>query len=309
MGIIMGNVRKKTQIINIPDFCSRNEPMHLHTSFQIGGPADFFCTPRTINELIESINLARMNSLPFYVIGEGANILVADRGIRGVVISLANFSDYTFSADNLCTASAGVSVSRLSEAAGDRGLSGIEFLYSLPGSLGGAVYMNARCYGTSMADILSSVTYLSRDLEPVTLSREECDFGYKRSVFHSNKGIILRAVIRLGPGSKRDIAAAMEEYRRDRINKGHFAYPSAGSTFKNNRDFGEPTGKIIDSLGLRGLTFGGAMVSPIHGNIIMNTGNASASDVKKLVNRVKEEVYRAYRFSLEEEIRYLGEWE
>jgi UDP-N-acetylmuramate dehydrogenase len=305
----MRTVRKTAQIINIPDFCSRNEPMHLHTSFHIGGPADIFCTPAKVKEVEESINLARRNAVPFLVIGGGANILVSDKGIRGMVISMERLGGYSFSEGGGCTALAGVSVSELAEAARDRSLAGIEFLYSLPGSLGGAVFMNARCYGTSVADVLSSVTYLSARLETVRVPPEACSFAYKDSVFQKNGGIILEAELKLRPGDGRRIGEKMEEYRRDRERKGHFTHPSAGSAFKNNRDFGRPTGAIIDSLGLRGFSVGGAQISPKHANIVINTGGASAADVRELIETVKTKVFRAYGFSLEEEVRYVGEWD
>jgi UDP-N-acetylmuramate dehydrogenase len=305
----MRTVRKTAQIINIPDFCSRNEPMNLHTSFQIGGPADIFCTPARIKEVEESINLARRNAVPFLVIGEGANILVADKGIRGMVISMERLGGYSFSENGCCSASAGVSVSDLAEAARSRNLTGIEFLYSLPGSLGGAVFMNARCYGASVADVLTSVTYLSAAMETVRVPPENCGFAYKDSVFQKNGGIILEAELRLRRGDGRRIGEKMEEYRRDREGKGHFAHPSAGSAFKNNRAFGRPTGAIIDSLGLRGFSVGGARISPKHANIVINTGGASAAETRELIETVKTKVFRAYGFSLEEEVRYVGEWD
>mgnify|MGYP006292700441 CR=1 FL=1 len=304
----MRNVRKTAQIINIPDFCIRDEPMHLHTSFRIGGPADIFCTPARVNEVEKSINLARKYSFPYLVIGGGANILVSDRGIRGMVISLEKLNAFNFSDRYFCTASAGISVSRLAEEARDRSLEGIEFLYSLPGSLGGAVFMNARCYGVSVADVLESVTYLTTDMKTVTVSPAQCGFAYKDSIFQHNGGTILEAVLRLQPGEHRLINSRMEEYKRDRYGKGHFTHPSAGSAFKNNRSFGKPTGVIIDSLGLRGFSVGGAQISPKHANIVINTGTATASDVRTLLEHVKKTVYDAYKISLEEEIRYIGEW-
>lgn len=304
----MRNVRKTAQIINIPGFCKRNEAMHLHTSFQIGGPADIFCTPARVTEVEESINLARKHSIPVSVIGCGANILVADRGIRGMVISLKRLDNYTFSKEGICTASAGVPVSRLSEAARDRNLTGIEFLYSLPGSLGGAVFMNARCYGSSVSDVLSSVTYLSENMKLLTVPPEKCGFDYKDSMFQHSGGIIMEAALRLRRGDGNLIRGKMEEYAADRSGKGHFSHPSAGSAFKNNRAFGRPSGVIIDSLGMKGLSIGAAQISPSHANIVINTGGATASDVRELLEYVKTKVHEAFGITLEEEIRYVGEW-
>lgn len=305
----MSNVRNKTGKINIPDYCILNEPMSSHTSFRIGGPADIFCTPRRVNDVAESINLARQYKLSCQVIGGGANILVADRGIRGMVISLKELKGFSFSEDHICTADAGAAVSDLAVAAAERELSGIEFLYGLPGTLGGAVYMNARCYGTSTGDVLEWVSYLSGDLKQKTLGAQECGFDYKKSIFQHNGGTILQAALRLRPGDGEKISKRMEEHKRDREGKGHFTHPSAGSAFKNNRTFGKPTGQIIDSLGLKGFSVGGARVSPLHGNIVINSGDASAKDVKQLLSLIKQRVFDAYGLELEEEVIYLGEWD
>lgn len=305
----MNTVRKMFRKINIPNFCTIDEPMSRHTTLKIGGPADLFCTPETINEVVESINLASSLSMPYYVLGEGANVLAADKGVRGVVICLEKLSDYQFINDRTITAGAGSPVTDLAEAALGKSLTGIEFFFGLPGTLGGAVYMNARCYGSSTADVLTNITFLNSKGNTLTIPPEEAGFAYKDSIFQHNRGIILEASIHLRPGYKNKIEKAMMEYKIDREKKGHFAFSSAGSAFKNNRSFGRPTGKIIDSLGLRGFKVGGAQISPLHANIIINKGDASSADVRSLVETVKKKVYEAYQFQLEEEIQYLGEWE
>jgi UDP-N-acetylmuramate dehydrogenase len=300
------NLRKSNQKINIPFSCSLKEPMRKHTSFRIGGPADYFCSPATSNEIKRILEYAISCNLPVFILGAGANILVSDEGVRGIVIDMVNFKDFSFTEDNKVTAQAGVQVHVLAEAAAARNLSGIEFFFGLPGSVGGSIYMNARCYGVSTADVLSGVTYIDESLEIKEYSPNEGGFSYKSSPFQKKKSIILQGEFMLRPGEGKKILETMQSYRQDREQKGHYTFPSAGSIFKNNRDFGLPTGKIVDSLGLRGYKIGGAMVSPEHANIIVNTGGASAADVKKLIDYIKKKVFRTYGYALEEEIRYIG---
>ena len=280
--------------------------MRKHTSFRIGGPADYFCSPATSNEIKRILEYAISCNLPVFILGAGANILVSDEGVRGIVIDMVNFKDFSFAEDNKVTAQAGVQVHVLAEAAAARDLSGIEFFFGLPGSVGGSIYMNARCYGVSTADVLSGVTYIDESLEIKKYSPNEGGFSYKSSPFQKKKSIILQGEFMLHPGEGEKILETMQSYKQDRERKGHYTFPSAGSIFKNNRDFGLPTGKIIDSLGLRGYKIGGAMVSPEHANIIVNTGGASAADVKKLIDYIKKKVFRTYGYELEEEIRYIG---
>ncbi|MCQ2604889.1 MAG: UDP-N-acetylmuramate dehydrogenase, partial [Spirochaetia bacterium] len=175
----------------------------------------------------------------------------------------------------------------------------------LPGTVGGALYMNARCYGQSISDVLAETYYLDRAGKYACLRTSSSDFDYKISPFQKNGGIILEAVFSLETGNSEVIKIEMEKYRKDRIGKGHFEYPCAGSVFKNDRNFGEPTGKIIDSLGLRGYSIGGAKVSEHHANIIVNAGNATAADIKALVSYVADRVHEAYGYTLEREIIYV----
>ena len=282
--------------------------MRNHTSFQIGGPADLFCAPSTAYEIIHILKYADSCHFPVFILGDGANILVSDAGIRGIVIDMSNFSDFSFSKEYTLTAQAGIKVHELAEAAAKRGFAGVEFFFGLPGTVGGAIYMNARCYGVSTSDILSKVTYIDESFEKKTYTPREGDFTYKTSPFQHKKAVILEGEFVVQSGDRKNIRETMNSHRADRNRKGHFDFPSAGSTFKNNRDFGQPTGKIIDSLGLRGYKIGGAMVSPTHANIIVNAGGATAGDVKRLIDHIKEEVYRAYGYILEEEVRYIGEW-
>lgn len=286
-----------------------NEPMSSHTSFRIGGPADIFVTPQNLKELKKIYHLCLNEELPFFLLGEGANSLVSDRGIRGIVIDLSLFSGSFFEPEKeLFGAHCGMAVSQASLEARHLALSGMEFLYSMPGSVGGSIWMNARCYGFSVSDILAAVELLDDNLQLRRLRVSPEEFGYKKSPFQSGNSIILKGFFRLAPGNKEQIKDKMDQYKQDRAAKGHFLYPCAGSIFKNNRDFGRPTGKIIDSLGLKGYKIGGAEISQSHANLIVNTGKSKAADVLKLIEFIEEKVYAGFGYKLEREILLIGEW-
>jgi UDP-N-acetylmuramate dehydrogenase len=203
----------------------------------------------------------------------------------------------------------GTSMDEAAEIAAAAGLSGLEFLAGMPGSVGGAVWMNARCYGREIADALAEteIVYFSPGL-PIRLPTNKAAFGYKRSPFQDRPCLILSAVFSLTPRDKTEIRRDMEAHRLDRKAKGHYRFPCAGSVFKNSRDFGKPVGKIIDELGLRGLRTGGAQVAPFHGNIIINTGGASAADIRALAEEAAARVKAAAGFVLEPEILFAGDW-
>jgi UDP-N-acetylmuramate dehydrogenase len=184
----------------------------------------------------------------------------------------------------------------------------MEFAYSLPGSVGGAVWMNARCYEREVSDVLEFVDYVDPDFGQRRLAMRRDEWDYKVSPFQGMRGVILRAGFRLAPGNPRQVEDRMQEHRQDREKKGHFLFPCAGSVFKNNRAFGAPTGVIVDSLGMKGRRIGGAQVAPFHGNIIVNTGGATARDVLALIELVEDEVRRRLGFHLEREVLLVGEW-
>ncbi|MFP4562671.1 MAG: UDP-N-acetylmuramate dehydrogenase [Spirochaetia bacterium] len=285
-----------------------DEPLARHTTFEVGGPAEVFTVPQDIEELKKLLDIARKAGVPVTVLGTGANVLAADRGIEGITLHLGGFSGCA-AEGNLLTAGAGLPVHDAAVRAADCGLSGLEFFYSMPGTVGGAVYMNARCYGSSAADLLKSVKVLSPDMSVVlkTISQEE--FDYKVSPFQTSGELLLEAEFELIPGDPDEIRKRMRFYEKDRAAKGHFDMPSAGSVFKNNRSFGRPSGAIIDSLGLKGHRVGGAMISPKHANIIVNTGDATAADIRTLIEDVKDRVYSYYGYKLSEEVIYIGEWD
>jgi len=302
------NIRKAFGKINIEAPLLFDEPMAEHTSFRVGGPAELYVEPRTTEGASRIYTVCREERIPCLPLGEGANILVADRGIRGVVLSTRALYGIRRRGSTLA-ALAGTAMSRAAEKAAESGLAGLETFYSMPGSVGGSVWINARCYGVSLSDRLESVVIVEGGSRPRRLAVDPSRFDYKKSPFQSMEALILRATFRLEPGSRDALREKMKGYRADREAKGHFLYPCAGSVFKNNRAFGRPTGEIIDSLGLKGTRMGGAMVSEVHANIIVNTGNASAREIRRLARLVKHRVREAYGYVLEEEIIPVGRWE
>lgn len=310
----MINVRHLIERINIASSASRlseRRDMRDLTSFRVGGPAELFAEPQSWNELFRLKEWAADQGVGFTLIGGGANILVADEGIPGLTATTTTLAGISRTDEGLC-AEAGAEISAVSAEAAELGLSGLEFIYRMPGSVGGAVWMNARCYGVSISERLAWVDYIDESGHEKRYRPREEDFAYKRSPFQMNgRGngwIITRACFRLKAGDSAAIRAEMEEHARDREEKGHFRYPCAGSVFKNNRDFGAPSGKLIDALGLKGTRIGDAMIAPFHGNIIINTGSAKAKDILSLIELTERAVREAYGFDLEREVLLVGDW-
>ena len=303
------NVRNKLEKINIRGKILRDIPMFMHTTFKTGGKADFYAVPECYEDIIKLLNFAEMYSVPVFILGGGANILVSDKGIRGLVIDMKDISKISFN-NNRCSAQAGFSVSDLAKAAAENDLSGLDFIYGMPGSVGGAVWMNARCYDVSISDILISVDYLDNNLEIKSLKDTDLtkNFSYKHSPFQNSSNVILSATFKLEKGNKKSIWNKMEQHKNDRENKGHYKYPSAGSVFKNNRAFGKPTGAIIDSLGLKGYSRGEAEIAKFHGNIIVNKGHARSEDIRNIINYTQKEVDKKLGLKLEPEIQFIGDW-
>ena len=304
----VGKIRKK---INLPCPVSYDEPMSRHSSFRIGGPADIYVTPHSTEQAARVYGLLNDQGIPTFILGAGANILVSDLGIRAAVIDMSGLRGCNLRRTErgaTVEAQAGTAMSDVSTLALEQGLSGLEFIYSMPGSVGGSVWMNARCYGRSVSEVLECVRYVepSGRIDSMEIKQEQ--FGYKRSPFQSYGCLILSATFTLESGEVRAIREEMESIKQDRERKGHFLYPCGGSIFKNDRAFGNPTGKLIDSLGLKGRCIGGARVSELHGNIIVNTGGASAEEVFQLIRLLETEVHRAYGFRLDREILLVGQW-
>lgn len=292
-----------------PDMVAFNEPMSCHTSFKIGGPADVLLTPGTMEELLSCLQIIKEYRLPHFFLGGGTNILVSDKGIRGVIIHTGKLNRISTTADGTLTAQAGAQVEHVCNAAAESGLSGLEFICGMPGSIGGALWMNARCYGGSLSDILDSATVITRNFELETVQYNTSDFGYKRSPFQTMQGCIWDVTLKLSVGDQGEIRSKMSENQQDRKEKGHYSYPSAGSLFKNNREFGAPTGRILDDLGLKGKRIGGAAIAPYHANIFINENNATACDVLSLIRLAVETAFEKKQLRLEPEVRLVGEWQ
>ncbi len=293
--------------IKIEGFLKTGEPLSPHTSFRIGGPADLFAEPENAEDLAELFRVCARESVPVFLLGGGSNLLVSDRGVRGTVICLERIRGIQRTPDGL-SALGGTPMNDVAEAALREGLTGLEFAYGLPGSVGGAVWMNARCFEQSVGDVLSRVETMGKDCVIREKEIDPAQWGYKLSPFQASGETILRASFRLRPGTQTSIEEKMKQNRRERENKGHFLHPCAGSVFKNNRSFGAPTGKLIDSLGLKGRRVGDAQIAPYHGNIIINTGNASAADVLALIELMENEARLRLGLELEREIVLAGEW-
>jgi UDP-N-acetylmuramate dehydrogenase len=288
-----------------------DEPLRDHTTFRVGGPAD--CWIRVKEENFPSFCSSlffhtRETGISVFILGGGANIVVSDKGIRGIVLDTTDWKGATLSEEGLIIKS-GTTMDSAAERAADFELGGLEFLAGMPGTIGGAVYMNARCFGSEISDALVWTEILDF-AEPAAkrVAAKKEDFGYKHSPFQEKDNLILRACFKLSPGKKESIINKMNENRKERQDKGHYLFPCAGSAFKNNRDFGKPSGIIIDELGLKGFSIGGAQIAPFHGNFIINTGNASAKDIRALINEVSAKVKAKTGFILEPEILFAGEW-
>ncbi|MCX7023470.1 MAG: UDP-N-acetylmuramate dehydrogenase [Spirochaetes bacterium] len=309
----MDRVRKILEKINTDGSCEIRfaEPMSEHTTFRIGGAADAWAAPRSAEGLGKLLAALKREGLPFTILGGGANVLVGDLGIRGVVVATEGLASIRTEGSSI-VAEAGALVDGVCRAALESALSGLEFASALPGSVGGAVFMNARCYGREMADMLGEVTWIDRAGMPRTMIPVRGEWAYKRTPFMpggaAGGGIIVSARFALIPGEKAAMEAEMGKLRADRVAKGHFDWPCAGSVFKNDRRFGRPTGKILDELGFRGKRIGGALVSPKHANIFVNSGGATAADMRTLIDAARNAALAAFGFDLEPEIVFLGDF-
>ena len=283
-----------------------NEPMKNHTSFKVGGPADIFIEPDDSTELVKAIKDLREQGLSYYIIGNGSNLLVSDKGLRGAVIKIGEKFGSVSIDNDIITAESGVLLSTLSKMAAREGLTGMEFASGIPGSLGGAVTMNAGAYGGEMKDIVEWVELLDQDLNLKRLKNDEMKFMYRKSIIEPGKHIVLRCCIRLKKGNKDEIDSKMAELAEKRKSKQPLHLPSAGSTFK--RPEGYFAGKLIEDAGLRGFTIGGAQVSTLHCGFVVNNGDAAAKDVYDLIRHVQKTVFEKFNVMLEPEVKILGEF-
>lgn len=295
----LSKIVRKEQILE-------EEPMKKHTTFRIGGPAEYLILPQTTEEIADVIKLCRQEEIPWYIVGNGSNLLVADEGVRGVVIQLLrNFNQIQVEGCQI-RMQAGAQNAAVAKRALDASLTGFEFAAGIPGTIGGAVVMNAGAYGGEMKDILKEVTVLDPNGMIRTIPAEELELGYRTSIIARKGYVVLEAVIVFKTGDPKEIKAAMDELKEKRVTKQPLEYPSAGSTFK--RPEGYFAGKLIMDAGLRGFSVGGAQISEKHCGFVINKGNATAKDVTELMDETKKIVMEKFGVALEPEVKRLGQF-
>lgn len=281
------------------------EPMSRHTSFRIGGPADLLAQPQSEQELAALLAKAVANAVPVTLVGNGSNLLVRDKGIRGLVIKLGNMLNDIVINDNSITFGSGVSLAMASRRAAALALSGLEFAVGIPGSIGGAVYMNAGAYDGEMSKVVTSVRVMDAAGQVEALPASALDFAYRHSALQGSGRIVTAVTVELTPGDKQAIADKMADFSNRRITKQPLELPSAGSMFK--RPPGYFAGTLIDQTGLKGYTVGGAQVSSKHAGFVVNVGGATCADVLQLIADVQDKVFAAHGVRLEPEVLVLGE--
>lgn len=293
---------EKMGIINI----KYNELMSQHTSFKVGGPADIFIEPADLEELKKSLVFVKKHSIPYYVIGNGTNLLIGDKGIRGAIIKVGeNFGEIEVSGEEVI-AECGVLLSTLSKTVARNTLTGLEFASGIPGYLGGAIAMNAGAYGGEMKDIVEWVEVLDENMELQRYTNAEMEFVYRKSIVEPRNLIVIRCKMRLKKGNQEEINNIMSDLNLKRKTKQPLHLPSAGSTFK--RPPGYYAGKLIEDAGLRGFSIGGAQVSELHCGFVVNNDNASARDVYDLIKHVQQTVFNQFGVNVETEVKMLGEF-
>lgn len=283
-----------------------DEPMSRHTTFRVGGPADFFVTPKAKEEVRDVIRICKEAGMPYYIIGNGSNLLVSDAGYRGVIVQIYKEMNEVKVEGDLVKAQAGALLSGIAAKALGAELSGFEFASGIPGTIGGACVMNAGAYGGEMKDVLESVTVLTGEGKIIELGRNELELGYRTSVIAKKGYIVLGAVLKLERGDGEKIKTYMDELKEKRVTKQPLEYPSAGSTFK--RPEGYFAGKLIQDSGLKGFTVGGAQVSEKHSGFVINKGNATAADVMELIRQVTAKVKEDTGVTMEPEVKQIGEF-
>lgn len=318
-----------TSMLNIAKIpYKENEPLAQKSTFKVGGKARLYLSPETPEQLESAIGALQSSELPFFVTGGASNVVFPDGIYEGAVISTQGIKEIFYDSDEtasdgsaLVSCQCGVPMAAFVDFCTKKSLSGAEQFAGLPGTVGGAVYMNARCFDRSISDILYSTKHLEFNNQSGKIIEKPFDsteWDYKKSPFqfpqkennssasHQDRRYIIEATFRLTKAnSNQNISAECKKYIAERVNKGHFKYPSAGSVFKNNHAFGSPSGKLIDECGLKGFTIGGAQIAPFHGNFIINTGNATADNIKALVQTAQKAVKEKFGFDLEPEIIFV----
>ena len=297
----MGIENVKAKAISLGFVCRENEPMKAHTTFRIGGPAELFIECNDLNKFNLLLKCVKDEGCPLFILGKGSNLLVSDEGIKGVVVYIC---DDTLTVDGeRIVAAAGCRLSSLCIAARESGLSGLEFAFGIPGTVGGAVYMNAGAYGGEVKQVITSCTSITRDGEIIVRSLQELELGYRTSVFKTNDEIILTATFELTSDKKENISARMEDFLGRRKDKQPLEYPSAGSTFK--RPEGYFAGALIEQSGLKGFSVGGAEVSIKHAGFVINKDNATCEDVLELIKHIQTTVKTNFNVELETEVIFV----
>lgn len=283
-----------------------DEPMDRHTTFRVGGPADFFVTPANEEQVRDTVLLLEKENVPYYVMGNGSNLLVGDKGFRGVIIQIAKKMNQIRVDGETIYAQSGALLSRVAAQALANGLTGFEFASGIPGTLGGAVMMNAGAYGGEMKQVLANAYVLTKVGEIRVIPADLMELGYRTSIFSKNQDIVLSAELKLERGNEENIRNYMEELKEKRVSKQPLEYPSAGSTFK--RPEGYFAGKLIQDAGLRGFQVGGAQVSEKHCGFVINRNQATAADILSLMEQVADKVEAQFGVRLEPEVKRIGEW-
>ena len=300
-------VYKKLCKISGEENVLRDEPMKKHTTFRIGGPADYFLMPDKDTDVGRIVKICKESAIPYFILGNGSNLLVGDGGYRGAVIQIyKNMSAVTVEGTEI-TVQAGALLSSVAAAAKNAALTGFEFAGGIPGTMGGAVVMNAGAYGGEMKDVLTEITVMDEEGEIVTLPADKLELGYRTSIIKTAGYIVLEAKLQLKEGNPEVIRETMKDLTIRRTTKQPLEYPSAGSTFK--RPEGYFAGKLIMDSGLAGYQVGGAQVSEKHCGFVINAGGATARDVRTLMDNVRDIVYKKYGVTLEPEVKFLGDFE
>ena len=296
-------IEKLKQIQNLK--VEENVMLKKYTTFKVGGPANIFVTPRTEQALMNLTQIINKTDQSYFVLGKGSNIIVGDKGYNGIIIYTGQLDKIKVD-NNTIVAQSGATLKDIAEIAQDYSLTGMEFASGIPGTLGGAVFMNAGAYGGEMNDIIQKVSAVDQKGQKKVMPKKELNLSYRSSIFQENEYIILDAFLKLTKGNKDDIRAKMDKLERKRKNKQPLEYPSAGSSFKRPKD--HYTGPLIEKANMKGYQIGGAQVSEKHAGFIVNKGNATAQDIVKLIQKIQKEVYAISGVKLKPEPKFLGKF-
>lgn len=285
-----------------------DEPMKNHTNFKIGGNADFYIIAKQISQIQSVLKISKKYNIPITILGNGSNVLVGDKGVRGIVLRIAieELEIEKLQEEAIITIGAGVLLAKVAIQLAKESITGFEFASGIPGTIGGAIRMNAGAYGGEIKDCIKSVICLTQDGKLQELSRQECEFSYRHSIFCEEPLIVVQTKLQLPFGSKEEIQSKMDEYAQSRKEKQPIQFPSAGSVFKRGQDF--IAAKLIDECGLKGYTVGGAQISTLHAGFIINIGNATAQDVINIIEHEKQVVLEKTGYNIELEVELIGEF-